>query len=58
MIRPLQHRTRQRVRPGGKQRPVGGLEAEALIVEVTLQHGDLMAEDEAASLRSHHDRSG
>ncbi|MGC5020939.1 hypothetical protein [Micromonospora sp. DT47] len=31
---------------GGQQGPVGGLESDALVAELALQHGDLVAQDE------------
>jgi hypothetical protein len=40
---PPQHGTRQRMQQGGQQRPVDGLQADALITEVALQHGELVA---------------
>lgn len=36
----------ERVQEGGQSRPVGGLEAEALVAEVAPQHTELVAQDE------------
>ena len=41
-----QCRPGQRVKQSGQQRPVGGLEPDALATEVALQHADLMAQRE------------
>jgi hypothetical protein len=41
---PLQRGSGEPVEQGGQQRPVGGLEADPLVAELTLQHEELVAQ--------------
>jgi hypothetical protein len=41
-----EHGARERAQQGGQQRPVGGVELDALVTELVLQHAELVAQDE------------